>query len=119
MLFGYILALAIVYTVINLQDFESFVISLGIVALILYYFFILRMAIKISGDSLVFVEENTSFKKALKLNEIIFIEIKKKRFYSYVLIKTIEGKIISLFPANPEEFLHMVETQQMSYINQH
>ena len=41
MLFGYILTLAIVYTVINLQDFESFVISFGIVALILYYLFIL------------------------------------------------------------------------------
>ena len=78
MLFGYILTLAIVYTVINLQDFESFVISFGIVALILYYFFILRMAIKISGDSLVFVEENTSFKKALKLNDITYLVIKKR-----------------------------------------
>ena len=108
MLFGYILALAIVYTFINLQDFESFVISLGIVALILYYFFILRMAIKISGDSLVFVEENTSFKKALKLNDITYLVIKKKRFYSYVFIKTIEGQSISLCPANPEEFIKII-----------
>ena len=42
------------------------------------------MAIKISGDSLVFVEENTSFKKALKLNDITYLVIKKKRFYSKV-----------------------------------
>jgi|SRR5574344_177073 hypothetical protein len=115
MLFGYILALAIVYTLINLQDFESFVISLGIVALILYYFFILRMAIKISGDSLVFVEENTSFKKALKLNDITYLVIKKKRFYSYVFIKTIEGKSIFLCPANPEEFIKIIAMHQRSH----
>ena len=119
MLFGYILAFAIVYTIVNLQDVESYLIYSGVADLVLYYFFVWRMTIKITGDSLVYIEEYTSFKYVLKLNEIIFIEIKKKRFYSYVLIKTIEGKIISLFPANPEEFLHMVETQQMSYINQH
>ena len=119
MLFGYILAFAIVYTIANLQDVESYLIYSGVADLVLYYFFVWRMTIKITGDSLVYIEEYTSFKYVLKLNEIIFIEIKKKRFYSYVLIKTIEGKIISLFPANPEEFLHMVETQQMSYINQH
>lgn len=114
MLFGYILAFAIVYTIVNLQDVESYLIYSGVADLVLYYFFVWRMTIKITGDSLVYIEEYTSFKYVLKLNEIIFIEIKKKRFYSYVLIKTIEGKIISLFPANPEEFLHMVETQQMS-----
>lgn len=119
MLFGYILAFAIVYTIVNLQDVESYLIYSGVADLVLYYFFVWRMTIKITGDSLVYIEEYTSFKYVLKLNEIIFIEIKKKRFYSYVLIKTIGGKIISLFPANPEEFLHMVETQQMSYINQH
>lgn len=119
MLFGYILAFAIVYTIVNLQDVESYLIYSGVADLVLYYFFVWRMTIKITGDSLVYIEEYTSFKYVLKLDEIIFIEIKKKRFYSYVLIKTIEGKIISLFPANPEEFLHMVETQQMSYINQH
>ena len=119
MLFGYILAFAIVYTIANLQDVESYLIYSGVADLVLYYFFVWRMTIKITGDSLVYIEEYTSFKYVLKLDEIIFIEIKKKRFYSYVLIKTIEGKIISLFPANPEEFLHMVETQQMSYINQH
>ena len=114
-LFGYILALAIVYTVIKIQDFESFIVSSGIVALVLYYFFILRMTIKISGDSLVFVEENTSFKNILKLKDITYLVIKKKLFYSYVFIKTTEGKSISLFPANPEAFLHMVETQQILY----
>lgn len=115
MLFGYILALAIVYTVIKIQDFESFIVSSGIVALVLYYFFILRMTIKISGDSLVFVEENTSFKNILKLKDITYLVIKKRLFYSYVFIKTTEGKSISLFPANPEAFLHMVETYQILY----
>ncbi len=115
MLFGYILALAIVYTVIKIQDFESFIVSSGIVALVLYYFFILRMTIKISGDSLVFVEENTSFKNILKLKDITYLVIKKKLFYSYVFIKTTEGKSISLFLANPEVFLHMVETHHILY----
>lgn len=41
--------------------------------------------------------------------------LKKKLFYSYVFIKTTEGKSISLFPANPEAFLHMVETHQLLY----
>ena len=115
MLFGYILALAIVYTVIKIQDFESFIVSSGIVALVLYYFFILRMTIKISGDSLVFVEENTSFKNILKLKDITYLVIKKKRFYSYVFIKTIEGKSIFLCPANPEEFIKIIAMHQRSH----
>ena len=108
MLFGYILALAIVYTVIKLQDFESFIVSSGIAELVLYYFFILRMTIKISGDSLVFIEEYTSFKNILKLNDVTDMEIKKKRFYSCVLIKTRDRKSIFLYPANPEEFIKII-----------
>ena len=43
------------------------------------------------------------------------MKLKKRLFYSYVFIKTTEGKSISLFPANPEVFFHMVETQQILY----